>query len=947
MKCIHLRLPGLLLACAAFGGCASSPPAPPPPDAAAPTPAWRDIVPPEGLPAGIILPREGQDALRAQMTFAEVVDQLPTPEFLREDHIAAPIPATGEALRAAQKAYVHGRDAWHSGAQLTAVSQLQEALALAPDEPHILRLLGRVYSDGYNPTRGAAYLRRALRVDRKDVVSAYLLTRYLRNSGDRGKAIVVGHTALLALDEAQDPAMPVLLRHELGHALLRGGYDAAAVEVLSDFATAFDEFSRTTAFREALFEAYRRQSVTLILVGDALHRLNQPAAALRAYDAVADAGHDRQISLVRRIIYTLLRLQRDADAAARTVAFLRETGADDDARALLQYVADAGVGFQPLADALRQAYIDRNRSTELLLLIEPLLARCDARALLIDHLRARPADSAAFERLVRAHWHGDADATAAVLGCYAHIVKQSPALAVRYAPHLEVVPAEQLNVLPEAQRQLPGVLFLEALGRLLAGQVALAVDAFEKASSGPDEIAGARVEFARRLMDMAHYDRAQAVLGPVAASNEETVALLRGAIFAAQGDHAGAVAVIDAFADTRGMTAGLYLQKARWQLAAGGPAEAEHTFWDGAQAHPTDATFYEELWNLYDAHATLPNTQASVSRLVDAIFEHTPRSPLAQWLTATSLIDRGEADRAEAILRHLVEDAPDRLRPLRTFVWLMMSRDRFSQAERALLQRTRDHPHLSGLRELRSRFYALAAIDTIRSEQFERALNYCRTALKIGVDDPTTFVSLGGRALIGLDEVDELAALRRDASAAYPGAAADIALSQALVLEVAARPREAERILHAAHKRHPDHAALANGLGYTWADAGRHLSEAERLIAFAVDADPDNDAYLDSLAWLRYKQGRFDDALSPIESAVKINKRRDAILLDHYGDVLFRLHRLNDARRVWEEAVRKVGDPGRFAPPARRSLEAQLRAKLDALDTGDPVPVAIVPGDAN
>ena len=58
----------------------------------------------------------------------------------------------------------------------------------------------------------------------------------------------------------------------------------------------------------------------------------------------------------------------------------------------------------------------------------------------------------------------------------------------------------------------------------------------------------------------------------------------------------------------------------------------------------------------------------------------------------------------------------------------------------------------------------------------------------------------------------------------------------------------------------PQNAAAMNYLGYSYAERGVRLDEAEDLLQRAVKLDPENGAYWDSLGWIHFKQGKFSDA---------------------------------------------------------------------------------------
>lgn len=86
----------------------------------------------------------------------------------------------------------------------------------------------------------------------------------------------------------------------------------------------------------------------------------------------------------------------------------------------------------------------------------------------------------------------------------------------------------------------------------------------------------------------------------------------------------------------------------------------------------------------------------------------------------------------------------------------------------------------------------------------------------------------------------------------------------------------------------PAHASALNYLGYTYADLGRNLEEAERLIKKALEYKP-NDGYItDSLGWVYYKQGRYPEAVSVLKAAVELVPD-DPIILEHLGDAYMKV----------------------------------------------------------
>ena len=103
----------------------------------------------------------------------------------------------------------------------------------------------------------------------------------------------------------------------------------------------------------------------------------------------------------------------------------------------------------------------------------------------------------------------------------------------------------------------------------------------------------------------------------------------------------------------------------------------------------------------------------------------------------------------------------------------------------------------------------------------------------------------------------------------------------------------------------PNDAECANFVGYTLADLNRDLPRAEKLIRQAVTAEPDNAAYLDSLAWVCYRYGRFDDAWETIRRVLDAwgDEKPDPVVLEHAGDIAVAKGLIIEAREYYTKAL--------------------------------------------
>ena len=101
----------------------------------------------------------------------------------------------------------------------------------------------------------------------------------------------------------------------------------------------------------------------------------------------------------------------------------------------------------------------------------------------------------------------------------------------------------------------------------------------------------------------------------------------------------------------------------------------------------------------------------------------------------------------------------------------------------------------------------------------------------------------------------------------------------------------------------PDSAEAQNYLGYMWAEHGIKLEKARELIEKAVNKEPKNGAYLDSLGWVLFKLNQPEKALEYELKAVELTEEPDATVYDHLGDIYTALSQPEKAREAWTKAL--------------------------------------------
>jgi tetratricopeptide (TPR) repeat protein len=121
------------------------------------------------------------------------------------------------------------------------------------------------------------------------------------------------------------------------------------------------------------------------------------------------------------------------------------------------------------------------------------------------------------------------------------------------------------------------------------------------------------------------------------------------------------------------------------------------------------------------------------------------------------------------------------------------------------------------------------------------------------------------------------------------------------------RYADAEGVFKQLLARDPDNAAVLNYLGYMLAERGERLDESVSLLKKALQLEPENGSFLDSLGWAYYKSEQLALAEDYLRRAAH-QLRTNSVIQDHYGDVLFKLRRVDEAIAAWTRALEGDGD---------------------------------------
>ncbi len=184
--------------------------------------------------------------------------------------------------------------------------------------------------------------------------------------------------------------------------------------------------------------------------------------------------------------------------------------------------------------------------------------------------------------------------------------------------------------------------------------------------------------------------------------------------------------------------------------------------------------------------------------------------------------------------------------------------------------------------------------------------------------DKTEFVAIEAGLKDKLGRTDEASQILQKALEARPDDV-DLLYRYGVSLEKLKRRDEAKAVMEKIVALDPKNPDALNYLGYSLAEEGKDLDKALTMIQTALEKEPDNPFFLDSLAWVFHKLNRSQEALAAIQRAIS-HKVKDAIIWEHYGDIAATVGRKAEAAKAYRTALELGSDN-----------PAAVKKKLEAL----------------
>jgi tetratricopeptide (TPR) repeat protein len=323
------------------------------------------------------------------------------------------------------------------------------------------------------------------------------------------------------------------------------------------------------------------------------------------------------------------------------------------------------------------------------------------------------------------------------------------------------------------------------------------------------------------------------------------------------------------------------------------------------------------------------DTEEAIEYMARIIGDSPDPDPDARMELALMYVSAGQVDDAMSQVNQILLEQPDRADALRLMAIINFRQNHLDAAQ------TDFEDLLSTGRFTTDALYYLARIADVRDDYEQAAQLYLQ--VRDGQFAVTAQRRAAALTALQLNEPEDALYQLDKFGERYPEHAVDMVLAKAQLLTALERYDEALEFYNKARKfrpedentalgraalllrmdrlqdainayrialhRFPDSAQLMNALGYTLVDRTDDYDEAEKLLRKAIKLEPESPAIIDSVGWLLYKQGKFDEALEQLQIAY--SRFPDPEVAVHLVEVLAELDRNDDALALLERAERQ------------------------------------------
>lgn len=190
----------------------------------------------------------------------------------------------------------------------------------------------------------------------------------------------------------------------------------------------------------------------------------------------------------------------------------------------------------------------------------------------------------------------------------------------------------------------------------------------------------------------------------------------------------------------------------------------------------------------------------------------------------------------------------------------------------------------------------------------QNVVSECEKAIAYNPDEMALYYYLGLARYLNQDDKGALEAFRNGAMRIDDETPADMASKVYMfmgdILHGMGQKKEAYMAYDSCLVYNPDQIECLNNYAYFLSTENRDLKRAEQMSYKTIKAEPDNATFLDTYAWILYKEERYEEARIYIDQVMKADPDNvTGVLNDHAGDIYIKLGLTAEAVEFWKKAL--------------------------------------------
>lgn len=305
-----------------------------------------------------------------------------------------------------------------------------------------------------------------------------------------------------------------------------------------------------------------------------------------------------------------------------------------------------------------------------------------------------------------------------------------------------------------------------------------------------------------------------------------------------------------------------------------------------------DPLFEEALSHLYNIYRA-KNDWQGIQETYSKFIEQDSTNARARLILAQAYFFSEQRDLARQTLKPLLDNPDYRPAALELLGRIAFNEENLTEAENYFLSLTKENPDNQ---------YGWIFLSTLynRQQEYHKSIKILREALTFQPNDDD-LLGMYGATLSQMGRENEALEPLEKAHRIDPDDLNTI-VSLAAVYDKLNSWNKSDSLYESALREYPENALLLNNYSYSLTERGIQLDRALKMVKKALEKEPDNSAYLDTIGWIYFKIGDYQLALKYIKQATDSDDASSEVI-EHLGDIYMKLGKPEEARRSWEKAL--------------------------------------------